>query len=855
MDFPQQYGKYTLLKRLAAGGMAEIFLARQAGLGGFEKDVVVKRLLPEHAQNSHLVDMFLDEARIAANLTHPNIAQIYDLGRQDEFFFIAMEYVRGVDLRRACSQGIAEGNYLPLQHAVRIIAEVCDALSYAHVRTDPQGRPLGIVHRDVSPTNILLTFEGSVKLVDFGIAKAESQLAADRKGQIKGKIGYMSPEQVRGEDLDARSDLFAAGINLYEITLGRRLFRGESEAEAMAAVERCDFPRPRAVEAEYPESLERIVLRALAADPIGRYSTARSIRRDLEDFLAEAGLRSTAGMLAEYLKSLFREQLEIEAREGTALRRLAKTMEVGRGRDTLGNLMPPQFGIGAADLMGVGDTMVAPVPDPVLGGAGVEAPLMAVAGSFEAVDDGPTVEAATLVHMSDTDVDATVPMSTPTAAFEQLAAENNALISAPRSPVPAASVRTRHPAPSINQLPSIERAAAQSSGSATSAPLASAEETYDSAEESIELRKPRSYAGLIALLIILPAGYGLYWVMTREIEGSRPSSTINFEPPRMGETTRVDPDELPPPERQKRAILRLESEPPGARVIVNGNVLNGVTPTSVQTFANETSTVRMLLPGHRPVEDRIVVSEDGSDAKLTLEKGRPEFGTLRVETAPSGVNVLINGNEVGVSPLKIGRVAAQTEIVVRLERDGFYPHVALLAVRKGEEREIGVRLVPDSGPRKLSAVNVESIPAGARIYDVSGGKTPKFIGRTGKYPLKMHEKPDTGLRLRAEADEREPVEVDIDVREPFYTVFLRLPEPEKFYGNLSVIGTARMTVYVGTSEIGRTPIRKHRLPEGEHIVIVVDEDSQARSEFSVVVNKDQTVEKAILLEDGKLVIR
>ncbi|MCK6575571.1 serine/threonine protein kinase, partial [Myxococcota bacterium] len=324
MDFPQQFGKYTLLRRLATGGMAEIFLARQIGVGGFEKDVVVKRLLPEHAAHPDFVSMFLDEARIAAHLTHPNIAQIFDLGQEGDDYYIAMEYVRGADLRRLCSQGIAEGNYLPLHLAIRTITEVCDALAYAHTRTDKDGRPMGIVHRDVSPTNVLVTFDGGVKLVDFGIAKAANKVSVTKVGQIKGKYGYMSPEQCRGDALDARSDIFAVGINLYEITLGRRLFRGDSDVETIRAIESGAIPAPRSISPDYPATLERIVLRALAQRPEDRYAQARDLQMALEDFLAECGLRATSGMLAEYMRQLFREQLEQEAPDGSGVRALPR---------------------------------------------------------------------------------------------------------------------------------------------------------------------------------------------------------------------------------------------------------------------------------------------------------------------------------------------------------------------------------------------------------------------------------------------------------------------------------------------------------------------------------------------------
>ncbi|MBU1896275.1 serine/threonine protein kinase, partial [Myxococcota bacterium] len=342
MAFPQKFGKYTLLKRLATGGMAEIFLARQTGLDGFEKDVVLKRLLPSHQGEEDLVTMFLDEARIAANLIHPNIAQIYDLGREEGDHFIVMEHVRGVNLSHLCLRSIDAGSFLPLNHAVRIIIEVCDALAYAHSQTHEDGRPREIVHRDVSPTNILVTYDGSVKLVDFGIAKATHKAGITRVGQIKGKFGYMSPEQTQGVEVDHRTDIFALGINLYEITLGRRLFQGENEVEMLDAIEACRVTPPRELEPQYPASLERVVLRALARAPDARYQSIRDMQIDLEAFMAEAGLRSASGMLSVYMNNLFHAQIEAERAEEKALIEMARAGQTYAGQTYAGQTYTAQ---------------------------------------------------------------------------------------------------------------------------------------------------------------------------------------------------------------------------------------------------------------------------------------------------------------------------------------------------------------------------------------------------------------------------------------------------------------------------------------------------------------------------------
>src|SRR5262245_18293462 len=209
------FGNYRLVRRIARGGMAEVFLARHLGMEGFERRVAIKRILPHLSEAEEFKSMFLDEARLAAQLTHPNIVHIYDFGRVDEYYFIGMEFVDGVDLGRLIRH--ARNRPVPFEFAARIFSDVCSGLHYAHNAVDGEGRPLGLVHRDVTPQNVLVTYDGVVKLVDFGIAKAAWQAGRTRPGVVKGKFAYMSPEQVEGRRLDGRSDVFSAGICLYEL--------------------------------------------------------------------------------------------------------------------------------------------------------------------------------------------------------------------------------------------------------------------------------------------------------------------------------------------------------------------------------------------------------------------------------------------------------------------------------------------------------------------------------------------------------------------------------------------------------------------------------------------------------------
>ncbi len=316
---PARFGKYTLIRRLARGGMAELFLAIQKSVAGFEKLLVIKRILPSMNQDRAFIEMLLHEGRIAATLSHPNIVQVFDVGQADGQYFIAMEHVHGEDLRSVVRQmrqkGVLE---FPLEHAIAIVMGICAGLAYAHDKRDLDGTPLGIVHRDISPQNVVVTFTGDVKIVDFGVAKSDARGVSEqtKSGKLKGKVPYMSPEQARGEPIDARSDLFATGILLFELTTGRRLFKGQSEYETLKLICEREYPRPSEIISDYPIELEEIVMRALAKDPSLRYQSAREMLADLESFVRRNQIAVSSLALGHFMSSLFEEKL---ARHSQAL--------------------------------------------------------------------------------------------------------------------------------------------------------------------------------------------------------------------------------------------------------------------------------------------------------------------------------------------------------------------------------------------------------------------------------------------------------------------------------------------------------------------------------------------------------
>lgn len=295
--------RYILLRRLAVGGMAELYIAQQRGAAGFSKIVALKRILSHLAEDPTFTRMFLDEARLASGLTHPNLAQVLDFGEFDGEYFLTMEYVHGRNLLQLLRA--QDGRTLPLACSLSIVAAVGRGLHDLHEQTSPDGRPLGLVHRDVSPSNVLVSFDGKVKLTDFGIAKAMELTSATRSGTFKGKLGHSSPEQARGETIDRRSDVFCLGILLYEATTGARAFSGPNEFAVLGKVARGAYEPPEDVAPGYPEGVSEIVARALAVDPDDRYPTAAAVADAIETFAVAEGLRLGEDIVHETMRALF----------------------------------------------------------------------------------------------------------------------------------------------------------------------------------------------------------------------------------------------------------------------------------------------------------------------------------------------------------------------------------------------------------------------------------------------------------------------------------------------------------------------------------------------------------------------
>ncbi|HEU5058681.1 MAG TPA: protein kinase [Kofleriaceae bacterium] len=331
---PIPFGKYYLLERINVGGMAEVFRAKAYGVEGFERLVAVKRILPNIAEDKEFIRMFVDEAKIAVQLNHANIAQIFDLGVVDGSYYIALEHVHGRDLRAIFDRCRQKTEPMPTAQACFVMMKVCEGLDYAHNKRDQSGRELNLVHRDVSPQNVLVSFEGEVKLIDFGIAKAAGKGSKTQAGILKGKFGYMSPEQVRGLPIDRRSDIFSCGIVLYELLTGERLFVGESDFSTLEKVRNVEILPPSTYNRRIPDELERIVLKALAKDVEDRYQNAIDLHDELQAFVYTAGEFYSRKDLAAWMKGTFAREIEEETAKLEAYRQIAPPPTEGKPKTT-----------------------------------------------------------------------------------------------------------------------------------------------------------------------------------------------------------------------------------------------------------------------------------------------------------------------------------------------------------------------------------------------------------------------------------------------------------------------------------------------------------------------------------------
>lgn len=338
---PRLFGKYYLLELINVGGMAEVFKAKMFGVEGFEKIVAIKKILPEVAEDAEFIRMFIDEAKISVRLQHPNIVQILELGKIDESYFIAMELVNGKDLKTIRKRLKRVDLLMPVEQSAYIVSQVCDGLDYAHRKTDDKMNYLNIVHRDISPQNMIVSYEGTVKLIDFGIAKAKSKSTKTQAGMLKGKFSYMSPEQVSGQPIDRRSDIFSLGVVFFEMLTGKRLFLGKNDVETLEKIRKAEVPPPSVFNSSVPPELDRIVLKALAKDRDERYQWASDFSEDLKKFSFTTGNSFSRQDMMNFMGEFFADELEEETAKLEEYQKIQKPSDSHYAQSYNNNYRPP----------------------------------------------------------------------------------------------------------------------------------------------------------------------------------------------------------------------------------------------------------------------------------------------------------------------------------------------------------------------------------------------------------------------------------------------------------------------------------------------------------------------------------
>ena len=679
-------GPYKLVKRLATGGMAEIFLARREGPEGFSRDLVVKRILPQLAEDRAFTTMFMDEARIAARLTHPNVVQVYDFGSVDQdlegapgerhpTYYLAMELVRGVDLdmliQRAAEQAISrnERGALPPHHAAKILSLVCEGLAHAHA-LEVDGKPAGLVHRDVTPSNVLISFDGAVKVADFGIAKAAERPGREdtRHGVVKGKYAYMSPEQARGKKLDCRSDLYNVGILLFESITGQELFPHHDYRAARMLTAAGQIRHPERL-ATLPDALAAVVRRALSVRPDDRFQDALALRADLEAYLRTAPEPSDALEIGRYVRELFPDVVREDARSpraagtvpATVARPAVETM-VGPAAPWLTDDPFPGAGSPAGDRSGdAGINQARAGGGTLLGGgaqrrsngdplAGLAALARNQAPESTAPTRAPRAQRAVMREPTAVELAQTDPAADGAAANDGIPELSPAVGALPEHapndhgiPVAGADV--------MGAIDYGERIPGATVGSATAG--------RPSSRLGVAL-------GVLVMLLAIAVGGALAYGLLADGRSPSPSRT----PPGPAHAV----EEAAPGE------VMLASEPAGLPAYVNGT-LRGQTPIVLALPSRAPQEISVRADG-AAVAAEVVTLQPGEHRSVTLRAPQPQAAVLRVETTPSGAEVELDGAAVGESPLELELEAGAYE--VRVSLDGYVEQNSEVTMRAGE---------------------------------------------------------------------------------------------------------------------------------------------------------------------------
>jgi serine/threonine protein kinase len=797
---PIPFGKYYLLERINVGGMAEVFKAKATGVEGFERMVAVKRILPSIAEDDEFITMFVDEAKIAVQLTHANIAQIFDLGKVADSYFIALEYVHGKDMRTIFHRARQRGEQVPIPMACYAIMKVCEGLDYAHNKRDSGGRFLNLVHRDVSPQNLLVSYEGEVKIIDFGIALAAGKAGRTQAGILKGKFGYMSPEQVQqGFEIDRRSDVFGVGICLYELLTGERLFVAETDFATLEKVRNVDIMPPSTYNRRIPEDLEQIVLKALARNRDDRHATAMALHDELQSFMYTSGNFFGRKDLSMYMQRVFAEEL---GRESARDREYA-SLELPALQAT-----DDESGLDAFQEI-----------DPVSTVSALQDG-MALSGSSPAMASSPQVpRKATLLGMP-----AVAPRP------------SGARTSQPRGPaVPRISPRANSIPPGHGPTGSgVRQAAAQS---VQRAPGWDDEEfatqIYDKPGEGLDalasqlqyLDPPAPARPVAPAAAAMPATAPVAQPVARSVAPGRDA--------RRGSTGRVVAASiavtlllvglaawlLRPP---KPGELRLTTDPQDAQLRIDGVVVGGKSPFQAGNIVpGTTHLIEVVRENFRPWSIKIQL-QPGQAMELPEVVLDPIESGFALDSIPSGASVFVDGAKLpDTTPIRMTKLAPGDHLI-RLESDGYARWESSLHVVAGKVLDLPKAQL---APQATDGARVAPAPLAAR-------------------PTAP---PTTTTRRRPRPTVRAPA--------PAYAAVPVAAPVAPSGGGGGGEGTLRVQtrpwskVFVDGQLVGTTPQMGIRLPAGSHTLVLVNDDFGIRKTVPIRIRAGETITKVLTLTE------
>lgn len=612
----EQFGKFILLEKMAAGGMAEVFLAKSLGASGVNKFLAIKRILPQYSDKREFIDMFKEEAKIAVNLNHGSVVSIYEFGIEHGQFYLVMDYVEGRNLRQVLNELKKKGQQFTVEQIVYMIKEVAAGLDHAHRLIDgTTGKPLNLVHRDMSPQNIMLSFEGEVKVIDFGIAKAETQLEATQAGTLKGKFGYMSPEQADGQLVDSRTDLFSLGIVLWEMLANDRLFTSNSEAAILRKIRECQIPPIRKINPSVPVELENIVTKALAKDKAQRYQTAAAFHKDLNRFLNIEYPDFSPQDFSVFIKNTFSDVYADSKKKLVEYAKVTSGIEEKTQVTQTLTYTPESQNSGHPQSSSIAVSQITGLP----------------AVPNESSDERLNIETETRVKVDLSDLDS------------KKTSEGVKATKHSKSKSQKAKPDTR-----------------------THIPI--------STRSSIRHKKTGGLDWMVPAAVTLIVVLGLYTYYRNPkslgpIAGRLNSGGTATNPPKSNPVETQTPPVSGQSDQSSTQLVTvtITSEPIGARVFVDGREQGTVTPTQVQIPANRDIKLYLEKTGYMPYESTITSNENGKTFRATLMGGRTGVLNLSLINGGASPEIEINGTKISEQlPLRNYRLPAGVPVVIRV---------------------------------------------------------------------------------------------------------------------------------------------------------------------------------------------